>query len=265
MRRQLTAMFILILVTKIALADCAIGSLTVWPKTDTLLQNPVIVIDGYGSSQDIINNLNKKYPIYLISDNGHKTTLNVIEILIGEYALTQAVLQPNDKLLAGQHYSLKIDSLDKEQQQYLIRRGLPIDEWGDKKWFIKQGITSDRPKWTKGTTFLKESVQFFGCGPNVFVIFQTNISCKDPFLIKTTLYNKTTRQPSSYYLPIDKNGHLYIGNNFCSGAFKLKENNEYEISFSLMTFNGTKTNSPEQILTFKGPIIKDKIQLGDNE
>lgn len=68
----------------------------------------------------------------------------------------------------------------------------------------------------------------------------------------------------NYYLPIDKNGCLYVGNNFCNGAFRLKENNEYEISFSIMTFTGTETNSPEHKLTFKGPILKNEIQLNNN-
>ena len=45
------------------------SSLRVYPQTETLKQNSLIILEGYGESQKIATGLNKKYPIYLQCGN----------------------------------------------------------------------------------------------------------------------------------------------------------------------------------------------------
>jgi hypothetical protein len=73
----------------------------------------MFIVEGYAMSQAVIRDLNKRYKIYLASDND-TVQLTVLKTLEGQLHLTQAVLKPVSKLVAGEHYKLNIDGLDED-------------------------------------------------------------------------------------------------------------------------------------------------------
>src|SRR5688572_24966176 len=90
-------------------AECAMSGLFVFPKGNTISQNPVFVLDGFGFSEHTIEGLNKDYPVYLQSGD-IKIPLVVREINKGQFELTQAVLVPSETLVAGMEYTMRIDN-----------------------------------------------------------------------------------------------------------------------------------------------------------
>lgn len=64
----------------------------------------MIVLTGYARSQNIVISLNEEYLIYLESE-GHRVKLNVRSTYKGLFELTQAIIEPDDQLIAGKNLS----------------------------------------------------------------------------------------------------------------------------------------------------------------
>ena len=95
-------------------------------KSSTLPKNGLIILEFYASSQCIIKELNKKYPIYLKSKK-NKVTLLPVEILKGEMNITQVIFKPEQGLISNDVYTLVIAHLPGNAHQPLkTDNGLPI-------------------------------------------------------------------------------------------------------------------------------------------
>jgi hypothetical protein len=238
------------LIGNTAFADCAGTGISFWPTGNTIKQNSIIMVDGYAASRDIVEKLNKDYPIYLKA-NGHKVKLEVIEILEGEFYLKQAILRPTEKLIAGKEYELYIEGLP----EYLQNLG----KWNTKtkkrdpiKWLVTEGTDVTSPIFSDFPNEKEKFLEYYGCGPASYVIYDFKCEDDSEYLIRAEVTNQETKKTTAYYLTA-REGQIYIGHSMCSGAFKLTNGQEYIIQFDLMDASGNKSaNSPKKMM-FKAP------------
>lgn len=248
--KQTILILTFILCTGESFADCMDNGISFWPSGQTIMQNSLIVIDGFATSQKVIMGLNEKYPIYLKSGD-KKIELIVKEILVGEFRLTQAVLTFDETLQAGQDYELFIDNLPESERA--------LRKWNVKKrvyekvtWTAVAGVDTDKPIWKAGPVETKKTLIYFGCGPETFVHFKFTIADASEFLIRTTVTNPKTNKKTAYYLEPD-GSTLKVGHGMCSGAFLLEEGDDFEVTFDIMDASGNLARWPGKEIYFTKP------------
>jgi len=193
------ALFIILsaFLTTRAFADCTASGLHVWPAGNTLKQNAIIVLEGYAKSQELILQLNDKYPAYLKAGN-RKVKLNIKEICIGQFELTQAILIPSELLIAGLEYTLLIDNLPEAQS---LTRYNPVSKKTEAITFkIIKGIDTEKPVMTAKPKVLKKSLVQLGCGPSTHVYFDCPVADSSEYLVKTTVKNLETGKEATYHV-----------------------------------------------------------------
>lgn len=237
-------------------AMCSSHGLSVFPSGSTLKQNSIIVIDGFAGSQDIINGLNKKYPVFLRSG---KTIVKLVvkEILVGQFRLTQAVLMPETNLIAGLVYTLVIDKLPD---------GETLNRWNSSKkkreaitYKIDQEADTETPIFTSVPKEIKKTLTQYGCGPSIHVVFNCLVNDSSEFLIKATVKNIKTGIETSYYIEPYKK-QIEVGHGMCSGAFVYDGNDNYEIEFSIMDASGNVTAWNGERIKFTKPTALNAVE-----
>ena len=156
---------------------------------------------------------------------------------------TQALLRPNRELVPGETYYLRIDSLDAWSQGLLADFSWTV---GDKKDVVQ-------PQWQKYPSISGEIVELFGCGPEVFVIFDLDIIDNSKVLVKTELMDLDTNKSSKYFLTPNKENKLYIGQSMCAGAFLLERISHCKVRFELWDLSGNKTETWTNWIEFESP------------
>lgn len=230
-------------------ASCAAASLTVYPKTETLKQNSFIILEGYGESQKVTTGLNKKYPIYLQCGN-KKIYLIAKEVHVGLFRVTQAILVPIKPLEVGLEYTLHIDSLDKYEH---------LDYWDYKsqttklvKWKIVAETDVTKPIVTADPKILNKSLQMFGCGPDISVVFDCPTSDASGILVKAVMKSLKSAKTTTYYIEPYEN-KINIGHGMCSGPFDFEDGDKYEIQFTFFDSCGNKSEWKGKPIRFTKP------------
>ena len=248
---------IILFLTAYVYADCESNGLSVFPTGKTLRQNSIIVIEGYGDSQTIISDLNKKYPVYLKSGE-KKVCLKVIETCIGQYHLTQAVLKPDTLLEAGLDYEIQIDNLPEFES--LNRYNSETKEWEPIKFKVTSGNDTEEPFVSSIPKETEKKLYYYGCGPSTHVVFKSVVKDSSEIIIKTTVTNMKSGIECTYYIQPNKN-KIEVGHGMCSGAFIFDDGLKYEVSFSFMDASGNMTNWKGKKIKFTKPTR----QSTDNE
>ncbi len=221
-------------------SNCRFDWLEVWLKSNKINLNSIFVINGYYSDSSLIK-LGAKHNVYLKTKND-TISLKVVQMNIGEYGLVQVVLTPNSKLKPNTTYRLFIKWTDK---------GFEYARWRTNN---HQDLTA--PIFSEKPQYANSSYMLAGCGPESFVFFKTKIKDKSDFLIKVSVTNPMGK--TSEFLLMSKNDTISVGHDMCRGAFALKEDGKYDISFDLMDSSGNKTNNLNNKLYFVRPkSIKD--------
>lgn len=235
-------------------AMCMYSKIDVWPRTNEISLNSLLIVEGYGGSQTIVRELNKKYNIYLKSETS-RIPLEVIKRYEGQFKLTQIVLRPTRDLIAGTTYTLHIDSLDKFEKD---------DFYGSNfKWTVSDKFDHEAPEWRrKPNNFGKEKAHY-GCGPASFVNFCVCYQDNSPVKIYSKLTNLRTGKTFEYLVSPVSNT-LRIGYGMCSGEFYFEDGEKYEVSFSLMDASGNKTDSLTKGIQFISPTDNDTITEEEN-
>jgi hypothetical protein len=248
--KLLSLLLTLLISTVNALADCTGTGIYFWPSSQTIKQNSRIVIEGYAGSQHVIHGLNKKYPIYLKSGD-IKVKLTVKEITVGEVGITQAILIPEDKLVAGMDYRLFIDNLPEYEA--------PLQKWNKTtksyeaiEWKVAEGTDTEKPEWINKPAVKEKTYKLFGCGPEEYVDFSFKVKDASEFLIKTTVTNTKTNKSTTYYLSPDIES-FSIGHGMCSGAFNFREGDEFEATLDLIDASGNITTWSDAKVKFTKP------------
>lgn len=215
-------------------AKCMSGNITTFPQSPSLKKNSCLLIEGYGVEQSIIDGLNNDYPIYLESENNHKVNLLVAFKNQGSKRVNQAILEPEQDLKDGETYYLKVDNLDKTNDE-----GRPLHYWNPNKskvhWKVESAL-SHKPlaKLLSPPKLVDKDTTHFGCGPSVTAKFEFITNRDSDYLIETELLDLKTDKSTVYYLKPPKEGLLVIGHGMCSGAFSFAPEHHYKIRFNII-------------------------------
>lgn len=220
-----------------ASADCGGTGLYVFPGKGNIQKTSIFLLDGYAESQHVVEGLNSKYAIYLLSEN-ERIPLHVLEVHTGQFHLTQALLTPEKALVPGKKYQLIIDNLPDYESlgQYNSTTG----KYDPITYFVTDESDTEAPKWIKTPKEKDKSLAHFGCGPSVHVNFEMSLKETGDYVVKTIVRSIQSGKETAYY--IGAYGQLIsIGHGMCSGAFTFHEGDSYEVTFQVMDAAGNRS------------------------
>lgn len=249
--KNVTLFILSLFITTIASGKCSNSGIYSLSKSPTLNKNGLIILEFYASSQSLISDLNKKYPIYLKSAKG-KVRLNIIETLQGEMSVTQIILKPASELKADEIYSLQIDNLPKYERKP-ERYNIVSNKWEKVTFKINNSVDNDIPTLSRTPTKQKETLVLYGCGPSSWVYFNIAGQDKSELFVRTTIKNKVTRQSTTYILSLE-DGVVKVGHGMCSGAFHFDNSDNFEVAFQLFDQSGNKSCLTKAI-SFSKPTV----------
>jgi hypothetical protein len=248
--KKIISILILLLTTVDGFSKCTSSGLYFWPTKPTISQNSIFVIEGYATSQKIIDGLGTTHKVFLKSDK-QKIRLNVQEILVGQYFLTQAILKPETTLTIGQEYELIIESLGELENQ-VCKYNYTTSQKEKIKWTVTNFIDTIAPSWISKPKFKNSTYEMLGCGPEIFANFDYEANDSSDFLIKTILKNISTGKETTYYLTVNDK-MISVGHDMCSGAFNFDGSDNFEVEFSLVDASGNLTKWIGDRIEFKRP------------
>ncbi|MGY5846586.1 hypothetical protein ACW6QP_04140 [Salegentibacter sp. HM20] len=231
--------------------ECVPGHISYLPESKTISLNPKIIIEGSGYIQKLLQQF-KDNPPYLENAAGDRVLLQLEEINVGQRGISQGLFSPTEKLkpntenfpnyISGTENKPanpeKYDRLEKEHK---------------------------RVKWTTTTTpaealnqeleinFLENQVEFYGCGPEAFLIFELENTNDQEIWYHTELVDLQTGESHSYILDVWKDA-LYVGHGMCSGAFSYSKEGEYKVRFTPMNIDGESLATTDWY-TFESPYV----------
>jgi len=231
---------------------CSWSGIYVYPKSNTITSNSWIIIEGYASSQSIIDSLNNGYSVYLESD-GSKIPLQLKEFNKGGFRLTQAILVPTKKLTIGKTYFLIIDNLNEREKEFLTRWNSTTKKHEPISWLITDETDILSPVFLELPKLIDKKYIQYGCGPAVHAIFKISAKDKSDILVKTQLIDLKSGEKTTYFLTLEDSGQLSVGHGMCAGAFSYKNDEKYKIRFCLFDNNGNSYDIWSNWIHFKSP------------
>jgi hypothetical protein len=210
------------------------------------------IIELNKTSEVILTSLNKKYPVYLESE-GHKVKLNVKSTYKGLFELTQAILEPDEKLIAGRTYQLKIDKLDEFESSLVSRWNSELGKDEPITWKVDGGTDTETPELLNIPELVDKRTIHYGCGPAIYADFKIQAKDESELLVKTELVDLESGESTTYFLNFDDTDTLSVGHGMCSGAFDYKENGKYKVRFSLMDICGNENEKWTAWIEFDSP------------
>lgn len=241
--------FIAMFMTHSAFADCEDSGIRVFPHTNILGINSIIILEGYAESQKTILELNRHCPAYLQSGK-KKIKLIVKNIYVGQHELTQALLSPETELEKGIEYTLCVDSLPYNKP--LMRYNYETNKRELITYKAMTNIDTISPILLSKPKVIKKILNFYGCGDEDFVVFNFPVKDSSDVIIKTILIDLETGKSTEYYLEPIKN-QIYVGHDMCSGAFDYGNSSKYEVEFSFMDTSGNISLWNDERIKFTKP------------
>lgn len=243
-----------VFISGVASAMCGMNGIWSLSKKSTLNRNGLVILEFYAFSQELVPGLNKKYPVYLQSAKG-KVTLVVMEVLRGEFNLTQVILKPASELSVNETWQLHIDSLPKYESGPHGKYNSTLKKWEALSFTVTDYIDYELPVLICPPVETKKTYTAFGCGPDRSVYFKLSGQDKSELFVRASVKNKTTGKTTDYLLRIE-NDIVIVGHGMCSGAFHFDNGDNYEVSFALFDQSGNKA-SLTQPVAFTKPIPAD--------
>ena len=225
---------------------CASSGIFPLSQSRTLGKDQVIIMEFFWQSQSLVKDLNKKYPVYLINEQT-KIPLDVIQVLTGDFRLTEVVFKPSSELTVGLKYEFFIEGLSGPWSNPYVYNNIT-----GKRELVSYTIVSSQSKKT-GNRFVtlpvekEKSIVQFGCGPAKSVVYNIGKEEQAGYYVKTYLKDIGAGTETVYIVPVDK-GTITIGHGMCSGGFVFKGCNPYHISFSLVDLRGNEGPKTEPVL-----------------
>lgn len=233
-----------------ASAKCAFNGIYPLSENTTLNKNGLIVLEFYASSQSIVPELNKKYPVYLQAGK-EKVILVVVEVLKGEFQVTQVIFKPAPGLKENTVYTLHIDNLPEYERAPRIYNE-ELEKWEAVTFRISPVTDQSKPSFLNLPAEAKKTMVEYGCGPARWVYFNLSKQDESETFVRARVKNLATGKQTEYILAI-KNGQVMIGHGMCSGPFHFENGTEFEVSFSLMDQSGNKSE-PTKNISFQAPV-----------
>lgn len=253
---RLLALFLSVFIlAPAAQAKCGSRGLYAYPSDAEISSNSLFLLEGYGLSREVLQGLNTKYPVYLLSDKGEKVNLIVKEYNEGQFYLAQALLQPEKVLDMGESYSFLIDSLP--QYEALQRYNYSLEKFEKIRFTVSKAADLEKPRLKSAPVFWKEEYSMFGCGPASYVYFCMNVEDRSPLLVKATVQDMQSGKSSVYYV-LTGGKELSLGHGMCSGSFVFEPGKEYEVQLTYMDASGNRLEEPSGKIRFSGPLPAER-------
>ncbi|TGD82699.1 hypothetical protein [Hymenobacter wooponensis] len=225
-------------IAHLAPAKCSTNGLSFWPASKSIKSNSVLMIEGYANSQRIIQGLGTSYEAFF-QLGSQRLPLQVKEILVGQYGLTQGILKLNAHVKVGEQYELIIRGKGAETGNAMES---PTRFGRDKVFYtIEAGLDQTPPAWVAP---LREKAKHYvemGCGPEVSVQFTGVVHEQSEYLVKAAVKDLSSGKTTVYYLQPDKTGLVSVGHGMCAGAFELEKGKSFAATFSLLDASGNST------------------------
>ncbi len=231
--------------------DCAFGGFNAYPSQQFIQQKSKIIVEGYFFYSQVIDSIDIKYPIYLSSDKGN-VDLKIIDYNKGMYHISQVILEPVHELELGVKYTLQIDNLPSN---------IKIERWNSEtknqesySWLAKVQEEQEIIEWVKKPNQVDEIFNLYGCGPEVYAVFDVAIKSESSIFVETEFKNISTNEINSFWLQLDREGDLKVGHGMCVGAFYFQQKQDYRIRFKLQNLKGDPTPEWTEWQRIKSPL-----------
>lgn len=229
-----------LVVPAMAAADCMDWSWKVFPAAgSTVPPNTRLVLQGHGLARPIVADLAQRNPRLAVGS--HRVPLKVIATHVGEFQLTQVVLQPTSPLMPGAQYTLRFDERPGEVAFRLNR-----DEVA--RWTVAEESDFEAPVWRAAPVALAGVIKPMGCGPVVEA--RVRVALDDAGALVRARVTGADGKPREFLLA-PRDGELAVGHGMCNGAFQLGEG-EWELELTALDAAGNATPAPGPALRFKG-------------
>ena len=214
----------------------------------------LLVLRGYRMSQNVIDSLNIKHPIYLLGD-GHKVMLEVWKINKGMFSQSQALLKCAEPLKLGVVYRMQIDNLSDYHLNTLSKHNPERSGRQNAEWEVTSTDVIAMPSFLIAPKIKENQFKEYGCGPAVYCVFKMKYSISKPFLLQTELRNVVRKDTTihSYYLPTNGNELISLGHGMCAGAFRFEARHKYSARFNLVDYNGNSTGEWTEWIEIENP------------
>lgn len=255
-RKVLFSLSLIVISQANTLGRCGTFVLTAYPSVNEIPKNGIFILQGYGAAQNIVDSLNLRYPVYLLSENGDKVQLEVQEIQAGMFRLNQAILKPAAILSPGIEYELRVENLPNEEYQSPQRYDPVGEDYTNARWTVKALLDVTPPALKGKVKFKESSYSAFGCGPAVYAHFKMKFLEDEQVFVKTELMSIIRRDTviTSYYLLLERGENLAVGHGMCSGGFYYEARHKYKARFQLMDFSGNLEGAWTEWIEFENPL-----------
>ena len=227
-------------------ASCTTGLVHLSPRANTISQNPVILLDFMERDFKVLPQLDKM-SFYLVTDEGKKIKLCILEKNKGFKVWAQILFKPKRKLVLGQKYSFRVEG-------YKVTREVS-----------KLFLSVNEKKWTVSKKKDKIIPQFTGSIDHKYVnILNSTVSThyteitfgfkdkekKDGPEKNTYVYVEVIDAKGNNYYLLPFQNQIEIRDGMCGANFQLKQDTDYTFSLRLMDMSGNKSKERKK-MSFK--------------
>ena len=236
--KQLLLVLLALLPALRGTAKCKGGNLWVWPTSPFASTNTVFVLSAKSSGQEVLANLNTKYPIYLVAAN-RRVRLRVREVCGGQHLTMQAVLVPVELLVVGAEYRLLIENIPEHDS--LVVQNPETGRLEAPHWKVSASRAPKPIAWLHRPQVGK------GSKAGWYVTFDYALAIRGEYLLKTTVQGVGDSLKTTSYLATGPS-QVYVGQGLCSKDFVLADRFRYEVTFDVLDAQG-------RVLAWRGPPI----------
>lgn len=247
---RLLIMLLLLFAATDVFSTCSWGGIWVWPESDSINSNGIIVIEGYESSMETVKSIGVSFPAYLQSEN-HKVLLQRMTYNEGGYRLNQVLLKPTETLQVGETYMIVVEGVENS----IIGSINPdVSQEKRKKWVVRSLLDTIHPTCATLPVETGKELRYYGCGLAIYVHFSLAVADVSDCLVKAIVTDKKSKNITTYFLHL-KDGSISVGHSMCSGAFDLDIGRRYEVEFQLMDASGNVGAPFGNKIAFTAPAI----------
>ncbi len=243
--------FLLIFITFYSsTADCGSSGIQIFPTENTIWENSRIMIQGDFSYFEYLETLGKEYSIQLKNE---EQSINLIleEVCKTEASYLQLFFKPETKLTAGKKYKLNIE-LPPKLKDYTLLSGINSHFKREFEWTVSNKKTS-KPYFKKEPKLVEKKFVAYGCGPEIFAIFDYKLNNNNEVLFLTELIEIESNFTQMAYIPSFE-GKIKVGHGMCQGAFRYScRSKKYKVRFRIMDAAGNFSRDWTDWIKFDEP------------
>lgn len=245
------ALALLVVIPLSAWADCSSWGWSVFPAPgSTVPSNARFVVQAFDEAQPVLASIVTRHP-RLVTQDGASFPLKVLEINVGEFRLTQAVLQAKGALTEGTRYTLRFDQPEGPERFALSRDASP-------SWTVGPADV-EPPVWVTSPGAQAGRYVQYGCGPVIEARVAVALADGDPVQFRARV-SRPDGGVREFLLTPDR-GDVVIGHGMCSGAFRVSTG-EWTLTLSAVDLAGNVTPAPGTPLHFRGVDCIDSPDAG---